>query len=388
MLSAPPIRDAYALMAKANKEKSVDAAEISRQPAEILFHQELEALKKQDTEARPPGWVLSPRAVLKFICGSKELNIRRKFYGDDLLVERCIVTLMSNRALILVGEPGTAKSMLSELLATAICGSSSLTIQGTAGVTEDQIRYSWNYARLISEGPGLGALVPAPVYTGMREGKLVRFEEMTRTVPEIQDTLISLLSERMMFIAELPEEDGIVYAKKGFNVIATANIRDRGVHEMSSALKRRFNFETVFPIRERNQEIALVKEQAASLLEQADTNVKLDQDVVELLVTIFHDMREGKTSDGGLVERPEAVLSTAEAVSACFAAALHARHFDDGILKADHIARQLPGTVFKDNADDAKKLTRYLDTVAKVRAKGNKVWKQFYEARKFLERME
>src|SRR5262249_33800287 len=167
---------------------------------------------------------------------------------DDALVDRCIVTLMSNRGLLLVGEPGTAKSMLSELLAAAISGNSTLTIQGTAGTTEDQIKYSWNYALLLAEGPSVRALVPAPLYTGMQRGALVRFEEVTRVQPEIQDCLISVMSDKVLHVAELKGDDAIVFAAKGFNVVATANIRDRGVHEMSSALKRRFNFETVRPI--------------------------------------------------------------------------------------------------------------------------------------------
>src|SRR5688572_19302199 len=179
---------------------------VLREPAEIRYRDELQALRAADKEDKPRGWHLSPRAARAFVVGTESGGkdvVRRKFYGDDALVDRCIVTLMSNRGLLLVGEPGTAKSMLSELLAAAISGTSQNTIQGTAGTTEDQIKYSWNYARLLSEGPSIGALVKGPLYLGLEQGTLVRFEEVTRCQPEIQDTMISVLSDKVMHVPEL-----------------------------------------------------------------------------------------------------------------------------------------------------------------------------------------
>src|ERR1700729_2141598 len=214
-----------------------------RPPCEILFADELAALKATDSGKKPEGWSLSPKSVRTFIVGSNEKAltyeldgakcstvVRRKFYGDDALIDRCVVTLLGNRGLLLVGEPGTAKSMLSELLAAAISGTSALTIQGTAGTTEDQIKYSWNYALLLAEGPTPAALVPAPLYHGLGRGQIVRFEELTRCPPEIQDTLISVLSDKVLHVPERRGEDNVVFARPGFNVIASANTRDRGVH--------------------------------------------------------------------------------------------------------------------------------------------------------------
>ena len=224
-----------------------------RPPAEERWAAELEALAAADAASGaevPAGWRLSPRSVRAFIVGDQALGVTRKFYGDDPLVDRAVVTLLGRQGLMLVGEPGTAKSMLSELLSAAVSGASTLTIQGSAGTTEDHIRYSWNYALLIAEGPTRRALVPSPVYQAMESGRLVRFEEITRCPPEIQDTLVSVLSEKQLMVPELG--DGFrVSAAPGFNVIATANLRDRGVHEMSAALKRRFNFETVRPVSDR-----------------------------------------------------------------------------------------------------------------------------------------
>ncbi|WP_269631233.1 ATP-binding protein [Pelomonas sp. BJYL3] len=359
---------------------------ILRAPAEQTHAQELALLAEKDTGPRPEGWKLSPRAVRRFIVGDEKLGITRKFYGDDALVDRCVVTLMSDRGLLLVGEPGTAKSMLSELLTAAISGRSDRTIQGTAGTTEDQIKYTWNFALLLAQGPSTRALVKGPLFEAMAGGCLCRFEELTRVQPEIQDSLISLLSDKVLHVPELAGEDSMVFAARGFNVLATANIRDRGVHEMSSALKRRFNFETVRPINDRKLEIQLVRERTQALLARAQVEVDLQPDVVELLVTAFHDLRHGVTGEGVVVEKPTAVMSSAEAVSVGYAACLDAHYLGGGSVAGEHVAKQLIGTVLKDNPDDGKKLRHYFDVVVKQRAQRDSQWKRVLDARRELER--
>lgn len=367
-----------------------------RPPAEVVYAEELAVLASNDSSNKPPGWKLSPRAVRQFIVGAeaplahiwqgnrKKTLVTQKFYGDDALVERCIVTLLGNRGLLLVGEPGTAKSMLSELLSAAISGNSLLTIQGTAGTTDDQIKYSWNYALLLAEGPTPRALVASPLYSGMKAGALVRFEEITRCQPEIQDTLVSILSDKCIQVPELPGSDAVRFAEKGFNIIATANLRDRGVHEMSSALKRRFNFETVAPLADKAMELRLVKEQTEALLRESGVNIECPPDVLDLLVTTFNDLRHGRTDEGTVVEKPSTVMSTAEAVAVSHSAALDAAYFGNGRMESGHVARQILGTVLKDNPDDLKKLKHYFDVVVKARGKGSKTWQQFYEAKKWL----
>ena len=370
-----------------------------RPPCELQFREELAALKATDKGKKPEGWKLSPQAVKAFVIGSNEKPleyedggarrstvVRRKYYGNDALLDRCIVTLLGNRGLLLVGEPGTAKSMLSELLAAAISGVSTHTIQGTAGTTEDQIKYSWNYAMLLTEGPKPAALVPSPLFVAMKHGLIVRFEEITRCQPEIQDCLIGILSDKVIHIPELAGGDAVLFAEKGFNVLATANIRDRGVHEMSSALKRRFNFETVSPIDDRKLEIKLVTEQTEMLLKEANVPVECPPDVMELLVSTFQDLRTGAAADGTVVEKPSTVMSTAEAVAVGFSAGLEAHYFGDGKMEGGHVARQLLGTVLKDNPEDAKKLRQYFDVVVKSRAKKSRAWQSYWEARKNLDR--
>lgn len=359
-------------------------SKVLRPPAEISFAEELAALAKGDKAPRPPGWKLSPQAVRSFICGSKSLGIERKFYGDDILVERAIVGLAGNRGLLLVGEPGTAKSMLSELLAAAISGCSTNTIQGSSGTSEDQIKYSWNYALLLAQGPTPQALVPGPLHVGMSGGQIVRFEEVTRCPPEIQDVLISILSEKLMMVPELHGDGRVLLARPGFNIIASANIRDRGVHEMSSALKRRFNFETVHPIGELAQEINLVSQQCEVLLAESTAKVEVERAVIEVLVTAFHDLREGVTADGVQVEKPASVMSTAEAVSVALQASLDAYYYGDGKLTSEHVGRHLVGAVIKDNPDDLKKLKHYFDVVVRQRGKEPGPWADLAKARKWL----
>lgn len=361
-----------------------------RPPAEVRHADELARLDAWDVERghqRPPGWRLSPRAVRAFIIGSAELGVSRKFYGDDPLVDRAVVSLMGRQGLMLVGEPGTAKSMLSELLSAAVSGTSTLTVQGTAGTTEDHVRYSWNYALLVSEGPSERSLVPSPVCTGMRDGRVVRFEEITRCAPEIQDTLVSILSEKQLMVPELGP-DARVAARPGFTVIATANLKDRGVHEMSAALKRRFSFETVAPVRDRAFEIELVQRQLEAELGTAQgsgTGASGDRpevplDVLEVLITVFQDLRTGTTREGAPVKRPETVMSTAEAVNVAVAASLEARYLGDGTVTAAEIARQIAGVALKGDEEDARRLRHYVDNVVRERARSDARWKAFFNA--------
>src|SRR5260370_30710504 len=224
----------------ANTDKVTRNGDILRAPAEELYADESAALIQEDKHEKPPGWKMSARAVHAYICGGKagKREITPKYMGHERLVEIAIATLVTDRALLLIGEPGTAKSWLSEHLAAAINGDSTKVVQGTAGTTEEQIRYTWNYAMLIARGPSHDALIRSPIFRAMESGSLARFEEITRCASEVQDALISLLSEKRLSVPELTSE---VPAQKGFSIIATANTRDRGVNDMSAALKRRFN---------------------------------------------------------------------------------------------------------------------------------------------------
>ena len=270
-----------------------------RLPAEVKYWAELTALAAADDAPRPTGWKLSPRAVEAYVMGADKpvggVTITPKYIGDRALIQVAIATLASDRALLLTGEPGTAKSWLSEHLAAAISGTSSLIVQGTAGTTEEHIKYGWNYALLLAEGPSPRALVPSPVYRAMQAGQFARLEEVTRTSSEIQDALISILSEKQIGIPELGE---ILPAARGFNIIATANTRDRGVNEMSAALKRRFNFVTVPVVEDLEQEIQIVTKREAELRGDYQVGVQPPAELAKLLVTLFQELRAGVTKDG------------------------------------------------------------------------------------------
>jgi MoxR-like ATPase len=360
------------------------SADLQRPAPESLYADELDRLAKADGDApRPHNWRLSPQSVLKFVVGDEALGIAPKFVGRRSFLERCIVALATNRGLMLIGEPGTAKSYLSELIACAVSRDSTLTIQGSAGTTEDNIKYSWNYALLVAEGPSERSLVPAPLYLGMKAGKLVRFEEITRCPLEIQDTLLSILSDRVMSVSEMHGEGRMLYAQNGFNVIATANTRDRGVNEMSAALKRRFNFETVPPIADIREELALVQRETDRMLRRANLPVTLPPELTEVLVTTFRELRGAQTIDGKGLEPLTTAMSTAEAVSTGFAAGLHAYYYGNGDVRPAHVVHHLVGSVLKDAPEDAKKLRHYFDHV--VKGRDGKVWAEYFEAREYLE---
>lgn len=352
---------------------------------EELYKEELDALKKEDKNNKPKNWLLSPQSVKDFILGTKLKDgtvIKRKFYGDDALVERAIITLAGNRGLMLVGEPGTAKTMLSELLSAAISGNSTVTIQGTAGTNEDNIKYSWNYAMLFAKGPVEEALIPSPVYIGMNNGIITRFEKITRCPLEIQDSLISILSDKIM---NIPEQNRVLFANAGFNIIATANTRDKGINEMSSALKRRFNFETVEPIKNPKLEGEIITNQCQTLLELADIDVDIDYDIVDILATTFNELRNGKSFENAKIQELNSVMSTAEAVSVYYQSALHSYYYGDKNIKMETVVGNLIGSVAKENKDDLPKLKNYFNNSVKIKAdKLGKKWKEYYESRNLI----
>jgi MoxR-like ATPase len=366
--------------------------EILKEPAEIKYARELEALRQNEQDEVPAAWKLSPRSVLAYVVGAKkpltatidgkqvEVPITRKFFGDDTIVERSIVTLASERALLLVGDPGTGKSWLSEHLAAAISGCSTLTIQGTAGTTEEQIKYSWNIARIIAEGPRPENMIASPCMIAMRSGRLFRFEEITRCVGDVQDALVSICSDKAIAVPELPG-DNMVFARPGFNIIATANSRDQGVNELSAALKRRFNYVHIPVVADQKTEVEIVRTRSKELLERYKIGARVEEPVIKLLATVFREMREGVTADGVSVQKPSSTLSTAEAIGVALDSAIHSRFFGSGaVVGADAIGRNLVGSIVKEDLGDLKVLKEYLSIVAKKRAGSDALWKSFYDA--------
>ncbi|MDJ0795642.1 MAG: AAA family ATPase [Calothrix sp. MO_167.B12] len=349
-----------------------------REQAEQQFAQELEELAKFDTRHRPPNWQLSPWAVTTYLLGGKLDNgfeVSPKYIGDRRIIEIAVATLTTDRALLLIGVPGTAKSWVSEHLSAAIAKDSTLLIQGTAGTSEEAIRYGWNYAKLLADGPSMDALVPSPLMRAMEDGKIARVEELTRIPADVQDTLITILSEKTLPVPELNSQ---VQANKGFSVIATANDRDKGVNDLSSALKRRFNT-VVLPLPKTVEaEVEIVQRRVESLgraLELPAEPPALEE--VRRIVTVFRELRSGVTEDGKTkIKSPSGTLSTAEAISVVNSGMALAAHFGDGCLSATDVASGLVGAVIKDPVQDLVVWKEYLETVVKEREE----WKDLYRA--------
>ncbi|WP_406232608.1 AAA family ATPase [Nocardia sp. NBC_01009] len=352
--------------------------DLLRPHAEQAYAHELRALTAIDDRQRPPSWRLSPWAVVTYLLGGTLDDgtvITPKYVGPRRLMEVAVATLATDRALLLLGVPGTAKTWVSEHLSAAICGESTLLVQGTSGTAEEAIRYGWNYARLLAEGPSEGAMVASPVMTAMSRGAIARIEELTRIPSDVQDALITVLSEKTLPVPELGTE---VQAAKGFNVIATANDRDRGVNDLSSALRRRFNT-VVLPLpASEDDEVAIVTrrvEQLGSALELPTIPAAAEE--VRRVVRIFRELRSGITADGRTkLKSPSGTLSTAEAISVITNGIALSAHFGDGVLRASDIAGAVLGSVIKDPVSDAVVWTEYLEAVVRERPD----WSDFYRA--------
>lgn len=349
-----------------------------RQHPEHQYADELSALAAVDDRERPPCWQLSPWAVRTYLLGgtlATGVSISPKYIGNPRLIEIAISTLATDRALLLFGLPGTAKSWVSEHLAAAISGTSTLLVQGTAGTSEESLRYGWNYAQLLAKGPSMAALVPSPIMRAMQQGQVARVEELTRLPADVQDTLITILSEKTLPIPELNSE---VQAQQGFNIIATANNRDKGVNELSSALKRRFNT-VILPVPTSiDEEVAIVQRRVESLGQAlALPPEKPPLAEVRRVVTLFRELRDGKTLDGKTkLKTPSATLSTAEAISVVNSGMALAAHFGDGTMQAGDLASGLLGAIVKDPVQDAVVWKEYLETVVKERHE----WHDLYRA--------
>jgi MoxR-like ATPase len=352
--------------------------EVVRRHAEQQYAEELDELLKSDDRPRPPSWKLSPWAVKTYLLGGTlpdGFAIAPKYIGNARLIEIAVATLATDRALLLLGVPGTAKSWVSEHLSAAISGDSTLLVQGTAGTDESALRYGWNYARLLAEGPSMAALVPSPIFRAMQDGKIARVEELTRVGSDVQDALITVLSEKTLPIPELNSE---MQARQGFNVVATANSRDRGVNELSSALQRRFNI-VVLPVpADLEQEVEIVSRRVAEIgraLPLPAEKPALEE--IRRVVTIFRELRNGATEDGKTrLKSPSGSLSSAEAISVMNHGLAVAAYFGDGMLRAGDIAAGLTGAVIKDPVQDRVVWLEYLKTIAKER----EGWKDLYRA--------
>ncbi len=359
-----------------DRRDPIDSA-VLRPHAEQQYAAELAALADVDDRLRPPRWRLSPWAVVTYLMGGMagDTTVTPKYIGSRRLIEVAVATLATDRALLLLGVPGTAKSWVSEHLAAAVSGDSTLLVQGTAGTAEESIRYGWNYARLLAEGPTDAALVASPVLTGMRRGAVVRIEELTRIPADVQDALITILSEKSLPIPELGTQ---VQAVKGFTVIATANDRDRGVNELSSALRRRFNT-VVLPLpATAEEELTIVTGRVADLTGSLELPaVPAAVDEIRRVVTVFRELRSGVTGDGRTrLKTPSATLSTAEAISVVTSGMALSAHFGDGTLRPSDVAAGLVGAVVRDPVADRVAWTEYLEVVARDRPG----WSEFYTA--------
>jgi MoxR-like ATPase len=210
----------------------------------------------------------------------------------------------------------------------------------------------------------------------METGTVARFEEISRCASEVQDALISIMSEKNIAIPELSAE---IDARRGFSIIATANTRDRGVNEMSSALKRRFNIVVLPAPADLDTEVDIVVRRVKELSGSYRLPAALPaKDVVIKVVTIFRELRQGMTLDEKQkLKSASGVISTAEAISLLTNSMALAGSFGSGRISDADLAAGLQGAIVKNEDKDAIAWKEYLENIMKKRGAD---WRGLYNA--------
>ena len=230
---------------------------------------------------------------------------------------------------------------------------------------------------VIAKGQSREALIPSPIMTAMNLGAIARFEELTRCTSDVQDSLISIMSEKYVSIPEL-NVDNIVHAQPGFNVVATANSRDRGVNDLSSALKRRFNFVQIPVVTNAKQEKEIVMFRTKDLLARNAFDIEVPPALLDILLQTFSDLRGAQANANGEDQKLESALSTAEQIGVLEDAILYSQYFGSNELDAGEIAASLVGTLVQRIPDDVSIMNKFWHAVVDKKAKEKKGdWAKF-----------
>src|SRR6188472_1811222 len=150
-------------------------------------------------------------------------------FGQDLVVERALVTVLSGGHALLVGVPGLAKTKLVETMGVVL-GLDARRIQFTPDLMPSDILGS----EVLEENPGgkrSFRFIPGPVFA-----QLLMADEINRASPRTQSALLQAMQEQHVTVAGTRHD-----VPKPFHVLATQNpIEQEGTYPLPEAQLDRF----------------------------------------------------------------------------------------------------------------------------------------------------
>ena len=221
-------------------------------------------------------------------------EFRKKIIGQDRLLDRLLIGLISNAHLLIEGVPGLAKTLAVTTLAQSI-RSRFRRIQFTPDLLPADLIGTLVY----HPGSGEFTTKKGPIFAN-----IVLADEINRAPAKVQSALLEAMQERQVTIGDAthPLDDP-------FMVLATQNpIEQEGTYPLPEAQVDRFMLKVVVGYPDRDEELAIVRRVARTeppqpvegILEPADfarlralvDRIYLDEKVEEYIVDLVRSTRE------------------------------------------------------------------------------------------------
>ncbi len=150
-------------------------------------------------------------------------------FGQDVVIERTLITLLAGGHALLIGVPGLAKTLLVDTLGKVL-GMESKRIQFTPDLMPSDIIG----AEVLEDNPGQRRsfrFIPGPIFT-----QLLMADEINRASPKTQSALLQAMQEHHVTVAGLRHD-----VPTPFHVLATQNpLEQEGTYPLPEAQLDRF----------------------------------------------------------------------------------------------------------------------------------------------------